>query len=128
MKIARRSRSRKAYRSRKAGRSRKACRKAGRSRKYHNMIGGISGNKTRLITVNDPFDGILFQDDINNDHNPETFIMKHPSNKYKDGIRAGKYEIMKIDDNHPEFGLLYAIIVTGSMDDLNRRLAALMDD
>ena len=92
------------------------------------MMGGISGDKTRLITVNDPFDGILFQDYINNNDNPVTFIMNHPSNKYKEGIRAGKYEIMNVDDNHPEFGLLYAIIVTGALDDTNRRLAELMDD
>jgi hypothetical protein len=60
---------------------------------------GISGDKTHLITVNDPVSGILFQDHINNDVNPVTFIMNHPSNAYKEGIRAGNYEIVKIGDN-----------------------------
>ena len=88
---------------------------------------GISGDKTHLITVNDPVSGILFQDHINNDVNPVTFIMNHPSNAYKEGIRAGNYEIVKIGDNHPELGLLYAIIVHGALDDITRRLAELMN-
>ena len=117
MKITRRSRSRRAYRSRKACRSLKAGRKACRSRKSYKMLGGISSDKTYNVILSDGT--VLFEVDINDDDNALTIIRDHPSNRYKDAIIAGKYEINKINENS------YAIIETGSMSDIDRRLDAL---
>ena len=108
MQISRRSRSRKAYRSRKAGR--KAC----RSRKSYKMLGGISSDKTYNVILSDGT--VLFEVDINDDDNALTIIRDHPSNRYKDAIIAGKYEINKINENS------YAIIETGSMSNMERML------
>jgi hypothetical protein len=58
----------------------------------------------------------LFEVDIKDDDNASTIILNHPSNRYKDAIRAGKYEINKINENS------YAIIETGSMSDIERML------
>jgi hypothetical protein len=81
------------------------------------MIGGISSDKTYNVILSDGT--VLFEADINDDDNASTIILNHPSNQYKDAIIAGKYEINKINENS------YAIIETGSMSDIDRRLDAL---